>query len=153
VNAGDQVGFTPMGLARRVVNADLRQIVRFGLVGGSGYVVNLAVYAACVHGMGADYRMAAVVAFVVALSTNFTLNRHYTFAARDAGRLHHQAARFVAVSLVSFGVNLLALQLLVDVAGMQKVLGQAIAVVLAAPVNYAGQRFWAFASPQQRQPA
>src|SRR3954451_24386550 len=98
------------------MSADARQVVRFPLVGGTGYVVNLFVYAACVHGAGVDYRAAAAAAFVVALTTNFALNRRYTFDARDAGRLHHQAARFLLVSLVSFGVNLLALQVLVDVA-------------------------------------
>jgi len=124
---------------------DVRQVVRFALVGGTGYVVNLVVYAACVHGAGVDYRVAAALAFVVALSTNFVLNRHFTFDARDAGRLHQQAARFLVVSLVSFGVNLLALQVLVDILEVPKVLAQAIAVVVAAPVNFAGQRFWAFA--------
>jgi putative flippase GtrA len=134
------------------VTSDFRQIVRFALVGGSGYVVNLAVYAGCVHGMGADYRVAAVLAFLVALSTNFALNRHYTFDARD-GRLHHQAPRFVVVSLASFGVSLLALQLLVDVADAPKVLGQAIAILVAAPMNFIGQRLWAFAPALTRRRA
>lgn len=123
----------------------MRQVLRFALVGGAGYVVNLVVYAACVHGAHADYRLSAVAAFAVALSTTFALNRHYTFEA-GGGRLHHQAARYLLVSLVGFAVNLLALQFLVDVALLPKVLAQAIAVVLAAPVNFAGQRFWTFAA-------
>ncbi|MFL5956910.1 MAG: hypothetical protein ACJ756_05625 [Solirubrobacterales bacterium] len=39
------------------------QLVRFGLVGVSGYVVNLAVYAVCVHPLAIDYRVAATLAF------------------------------------------------------------------------------------------
>lgn len=120
------------------------QLLRFMTVGAAGYVVNLAVYSAVVHGGGTDYRLAASLAFCVALTATFALNRRYTF--RDAaGRLHHQAARYLLVSMVGFATNLLVLQLLVDVGHLAKVPGQAIAVILAAPVNFAGQRFWTFA--------
>jgi putative flippase GtrA len=122
----------------------MTQLIRFMTVGAAGYVVNLAVYTAFVHGAHSDYRLAAALAFVVALTTTFALNRHFTFRAGD-GRLHHQAARYVLVSLVGFATNLLALQLLVDVAHVAKVPSQAIAIVIAAPVNFAGQRFWTFA--------
>jgi hypothetical protein len=38
------------------------QLVRFGVVGATGYVVNLAVFAVCVHVIGIDYRVSAVIA-------------------------------------------------------------------------------------------
>ena len=38
--------------------ANWLQLVRFGLVGASGYVLNLAVFALCVHPLGIDYRVA-----------------------------------------------------------------------------------------------
>ena len=62
--------------------ANWLQLVRFGLVGGVGFVVNLAVYALCVHGVGIDYHVATVVAWLVAVLNNFVLNRHWTFDAR-----------------------------------------------------------------------
>ncbi len=117
-------------------------------VGAAGYVVNLAVYAVGVHGAHLDYRLAAAAAFCFALSTTFALNRRYTFEA-TGGRLHHEAGRYLLVSLVGFATNLLALQLLVDVAMLAKVPAQAIAIVIAAPVNFVGQRYWTFA----RQPS
>ena len=58
-------------------------LVRFALVGASGYVVNLAVFALAVHALGFDYRVAAVLAFLVAVTNNFVWNRRWTFAARD----------------------------------------------------------------------
>src|SRR6202040_3593621 len=77
--------------------ANWLQLVRFGLVGGVGFAVNLAVYALCVHTIGLDYHVAAVAAFLVAVLNNFVLNRHWTFDAR-AGRASFQAIRFLAVS-------------------------------------------------------
>ena len=41
------------------------QLGRFVAVGASGYIVNLLVFALCVHVVAIDYKMAAVVAFTV----------------------------------------------------------------------------------------
>ena len=47
------------------------QLVRFAAVGASGYAVNLVVFASCVHLAGIDYRLSAVLAFVVSVVSNF----------------------------------------------------------------------------------
>jgi len=123
--------------------ANWMQLVRFGLVGAIGFVVNLAVYALFVHAVGVDYRIAAVVAWVVAVLNNFVLNRHWTFDARD-GIARFQAMRFVVVSLVAFGFSLLLLTLLVESAGLAKVPAQALAVAAATPLNFLGNKLWSF---------
>ncbi len=123
--------------------ANWLQLVRFGLVGAVGFVVNLAVYALFVHSVGVDYRVAAVAAWLVAVLNNFVLNRHWTFDARD-GQVHFQALRFVVVSLVAFGCSLLLLTLLVESAGMAKVPAQALAVAASTPLNFLGNKLWSF---------
>ena len=119
------------------------QLIRFGAVGAVGYVVNLGVFALCVHALGIDYRVSAVIAWVVAVINNFWLNRHWTFRARQA-RAVHQGARFFAVSLLAFGFSELVLIGLVSGAGMTKVLAQAIAIATAMPLNFVGQKLWSF---------
>ncbi len=119
------------------------QLIRFGMVGASGYIVNLVVYAACVHLLGIDYRVASAIAFLVAVGNNFWLNRHWTFSARE----HHparQAIKFFTVSLVAYGFSYVILTSLVDGAGMDKVVAQAIAVVAAMPLSFVGQKLWSF---------
>jgi putative flippase GtrA len=123
--------------------ANWLQLVRFGIVGGVGFVVNLAVYTLCVHPLGIDYHVAAVVAWLVAVINNFILNRHWTF---DAGgnRARSQAVRFLVVSLVALGFSLLFLTLLVEAAGMAKVPAQALAVAASMPLNFLGNKLWSF---------
>jgi dolichol-phosphate mannosyltransferase len=119
------------------------QLFKFGLVGVSGYVVNLIVFAILNQGLDVHHIPAAVGAFVVAVTNNFLWNRHWTF---DAGEGHagYQAARFLTVSLIGLGVNLVALALLVDVAGLAELPGQALAVAIAMPVNFLGNKLWTF---------
>jgi len=119
------------------------QLMRFAMVGASGYLVNLAVFAACVHVLGIDYRVASAVAFAVSVVNNFWLNRHWTFSAKEAHPIQ-QGLRFFAVSLVAYGFTYVVLVALVDGAGMMKVLAQAIAVAAATPLSFIGQKLWSF---------
>ena len=118
------------------------QLVRFGAVGASGYVVNLAVFAACVHLLSIDYRVSAVLAWVVSVTNNFWWNRHWTFGAKEAHALH-QGIRFFAVSLVVFGFSYGILVALVG-GGLTKDLAQAIAIAAGTPLNFVGQKLWSF---------
>ena len=123
--------------------ANWLQLLRFAAVGASGYVVNLVVFTLAVHGAGLAYLFAAVLAFVVALANNFFWNRGWTFRA-GAGHAGFQAARFLVVSLVAFGFNVVLLYALVEYAGMAKVPAQAIAIAAATPLNFVGNKLWSF---------
>src|ERR1700761_9487775 len=121
------------------------QLGRFVAVGASGYIVNLAVFAFCVHVLSIDYKVAAVLSFVVSVLNNFWWNRHWTFSAKE-GRAMHQGLRFFAVSLVTFGVSYAVLIMLVDGGGMPKDLAQAISIAAGMPLNFIGQKLWSFRS-------
>jgi putative flippase GtrA len=119
------------------------QLVRFGAVGATGYVVNLAVFVACIHLVGIDYRLSAVVAWMVSVTNNFWLNRHWTFGARQAHAMR-QAVRFFAVSAVVFGFSYGILVALVSGLGVTKDLAQAIAIAAGTPLNFVAQKLWSF---------
>jgi putative flippase GtrA len=121
------------------------QLFKFGVVGASGYIVNLAVFALLNQALDVHHIVAAVGAFCVAVSNNFLWNRHWTFDAAH-GHAGFQAARFLTVSLIGLGVNLAVLALLVDVAGVAELPGQALAVAVALPVNFLGNKLWTFGS-------
>lgn len=127
--------------------ANWLQLVRFGLVGGVGFVVNVAVYALLVHVGGLQYLLASVPAWLVAVANNFVLNRHWTFDARH-DRAHYQAVRFLLVSLAAEAVSLLLLRLLVHDGGLQKVPAQALAVAASMPLNFLGNKLWSFRAPR-----
>jgi putative flippase GtrA len=138
--AGSEAKRVRHGLRRP---ANWFQLVRFSIVGGTGYVINLTVYTMLVAVAGMHYIPAAVLAFCVAVTNNFLLNRHWTFRATD-GRASFQAPRFLTVSLIALGFNLAVLELLVGWAGVDKVLGQAAAVLAATPLNFIGNKLWSF---------
>ncbi|MGH2913963.1 MAG: GtrA family protein [Solirubrobacteraceae bacterium] len=120
------------------------QLVRFGAVGATGYVVNLVVFALCVHPLAIDYKLAAVISFVVSVLNNFWWNRHWTFSTQREDHPVLQGVRFFAISLVAFAFSYAILISLVDGAGASKVLAQAISIVCATPLSFVGQKLWSF---------
>jgi putative flippase GtrA len=119
------------------------QLVRFGAVGATGYAVNLLMFALCVHAAGIDYRVSAVIAWVVSVLNNFLLNRHWTFGTREA-HAFPQGVRFFIVSALAFGLTYVVLVALVGGAGIPKVPAQAIAIAAGTPLNFVGQKLWSF---------
>ncbi|MGZ5321941.1 MAG: GtrA family protein [Solirubrobacterales bacterium] len=125
------------------------QLMQFGLVGASGYVVNLGVFAALTQLAGLHHIPAAIGAFVVAVTNNFWWNRHWTFDAKH-GHAGFQAARFFTVSVLALGVNLVALELLIR-GDMPELAAQALAVAVAMPFNFIGNKIWTFDEPPPQQ--
>jgi putative flippase GtrA len=54
-----------------------------------------------------------------------------------------QGLRFLVVSLVALGANLLVLHLLIRF-GAGKLVAQAIAIVVVTPLNFIGNKLWSF---------
>src|SRR3954452_14472635 len=121
------------------------ELIKFTLVGGSGYVVNLAGVAFATASLGLHHLAAATVAFAVAVLNNFWWNRHWTFGAGD-GHAGFQAARFFAVSVFAFIFAAGVLETLVRFTDVPEIGAQAISIVVATPLNFVGNKMWSFAA-------
>jgi putative flippase GtrA len=120
-------------------------LVKYCVVGASGYVVNLAVYSALVRGASVHYLAAALCSFLVAVTNNYTWNRLWTFRAQR-GHVGLQGIRFLLVSVAALAANLACLQLLTDL-DLDKVVSQALAIVIVTPIGFLGNKLWSFGTP------
>lgn len=122
--------------------ANWLQLLQFCIVGATGYVVNLAVFSLLVHAASVYYLPAAICSFAVAVTSNYTWNRLWTFR-RQRGHVGVQGAKFLAVSLAALGANLGVLAALVEL-GVPEVPAQAIAIVVVTPLSFLGNKLWSF---------
>lgn len=127
---------------------DGRQLVKFSLVGASGYAVNLAVFTLLVGLAGTGLRTAATCSFLVAVANNYLWNRLWTFRARR-GRVMAQAVRFLTVALAGYCLNLLVLAELAA-AGLGALPAQALAIALVMPLSFGGNKAWSFRDERSR---
>ena len=119
------------------------QLAKFGAVGASGYVVNLAVYTLLLKGFGVHYLVAATVSFVVAASWNYWWNRHWTFR-EQRGHFGYQGMRVLRRLRRRLLSRTSACSLLLVSLGVGKVVAQAIAIMLVTPLNFLGNKLWSF---------
>jgi putative flippase GtrA len=132
----------PRVLASLLSVRNWQQLGKFCAVGAVGYLINLAVYDALLHA-GLHYLLAATCSFLVAVTSNYTWNRLWTFR-EHRGHVGVQGMRFLVVSLAALGANLVVLQLLVVYGGLDRLPAQAIAIVVVTPLNFAGNKLWSF---------
>lgn len=96
----------PTAMGRHVSDANvmaLAQFTRFAVVGFSGFAVDTA----CVYALRADLGLygAGMVAWLVAVFSNWLVNRLWTFRGQGSGPAHHQFLRYALVNAVGFVLN------------------------------------------------
>ncbi|MFI6293274.1 GtrA family protein [Nonomuraea sp. NPDC050790] len=126
----------------------LRSLLRFLLVGGLSYAVDLgALY--LLHGrLSLGLAPATLLAFLLALVVNFTLNRSLSFAAAP-GRVRRQFLRYCALCAVNYGLTLLGVLGLVEL-GTHYLVAKTVMVGVGVAVNFVLCRYWVFPAVSHR---
>lgn len=122
------------------------QLLRFCLVGLGGTLVNLLVFTLSMR-LGTGPNVAAALAFSVAVTQNFALNRIWTFRRAAFGPTgdSNAWAKYVVVNLLGLGINLAVLNgtLLLGGPG-RSTLGQALGILAGMASNFAMARHFVF---------
>ena len=170
----------------------LRQFVTFGAVGGSGVLVNMAVFALCSnvgHHLGdVNYRTVLFpilntgynvrfghlfvwIAFAVAVTWNFVLNRYWTF--RAEGSRAPFLKEYVPFFFVGARANVLTTVLFTvltnptspiylpeppfsddgDFWTKRPYWAQAIAIIFTMPINFVINKLWTFRAVRRKHAA
>ncbi len=102
----------------RIPNSEFRNLilkfVKFGVVGASGAVIDFGLTALCKGILGIPELLANAIGFTVAATSNYFLNRVWTWksTSKDVGV---EYAKFFFVSLIGLGINSLIVLLLKDI--------------------------------------
>jgi putative flippase GtrA len=120
----------------------LGQLVRYALVVSSGYVLAIAIYSGELA-IGISPYPALGVAFVLGGAYNFTLVRRWAFSPSGRG-LRSDLTRFCGVAAMSFVCNYASFAILYSVLELPAETAQRLAILIAGPVTFLGNRFWSF---------
>lgn len=169
-----------------------RQFVSFGLVGGSGVLVNLATLALCDnvgrHVFGVSHNDPLIrnlfgsslnigydllyvwIAFVVAVTSNFLLNRYWTFRHEGQGRKAPILHEYWPFFLTGAAANLATTALFILLTNPRSpgylpawfftdngpfwtrriYWGQALAILCTMPINFVVNKLWTFRAVRAR---
>ena len=88
-----------------ILNKSLSEIVRFGISGVAGFVVDAGIVLLFTRVLGLGPIVAQVIAFTVAVSVTWLINRHWTFTEHVSERWIHEWTRYVSANSVGAVVN------------------------------------------------
>jgi putative flippase GtrA len=125
------------------------QLLRFGLVGIGGLIVDTAVLYAAMNllGLGLGLYSGRVVSYLAAATFTWAANRHFTFAQTDPSHPAFQWLKFLAANglgaVVNYGVYA-ALVTFVPLAAIYPVIGIAAGSVVGLTFNFNASKRWVF---------
>jgi putative flippase GtrA len=115
------------------------RLIKFGVVGASGAVLNTGVLYALYRLAGLPLLMASALAVELAVISNYLFNDRWTFAApRHSCRVF---AKFNAASLAGIGLNVLTVWLLVR-SGVFFLAANLVGILISFASNYAFSVAW-----------
>ncbi|MEU5316029.1 GtrA family protein [Streptomyces sp. NPDC021056] len=133
----------PLERVRRIV----REVVNFGVVGGSGVVVNFLVFNVLLHGLGRRAMVATVLASLVAMGTNYLGFRFFTYRDRDT-RTRQQVVLFFVFSAIGVAMESGLFYVGYHGLGLHGPLAsnavKATSIVLASAFRFLVYRTWVF---------
>lgn len=126
--------------------------LRYLVVGGLTTVLNYAVYAACLWLFPGkyDYIIATAVSFVAAVIFAYYANKNMVFHAKTESKEDalREAGSFLVMRLISFGFELAAMWLLVDVLRVNKWVAKLPVNVIIVVLNYVFSKLFIFRKPE-----
>jgi putative flippase GtrA len=95
----------PRGVLRRRIDLLVREVAKFGAVGGAGLLVNLAVFNLVRHTTDLQVVRASVIATVIAIAFNYVGFRYFTYRDRDKSGRTKELSLFLLFSAVGLVVE------------------------------------------------
>ncbi len=121
----------------------LLKFIKFGAVGISGIAVDFGITYLCKEILKIQKYVSNAIGFTTAASTNYILNRIWTFQSTDPA-IFLQYSQFLIISLIGLGINTLILWILVSRYHKRFYLSKLFAVAVVMIWNFLANYFFTF---------
>ena len=130
---------------------NILQFAKFCIVGLSGLLVDTGVLVSIVEFLSFDPRIAAIFAFLIAVSWNYLLNRFWTFNLAAKAKVFYSYISFVIICALGFGVRIGVMHLLIEYAEMGRrpwyILSSILGIFVGTIFNFIGSKYISFSKP------
>ena len=121
----------------------MEDFIKYSLVGLSGVVINLGLYALLTRYFELSQLIAPIISIESALVSNFILNNYWTFGRRfSVSRIRVKFIKFHLVSGLAAIINYLIFLILLLSFGMYDIYANLIVIAIAAVFNYLINTNW-----------
>ncbi|MFJ4192334.1 GtrA family protein [Kitasatospora sp. NPDC089509] len=133
------------------------EVVKFGIVGLSGVVVNFAIFWFCINGLGLASLRSNIAATVIAIATNYLGYRYWLYRDRDAASRKREITLFLVFSgfgmLIETGVLGFSQYVLGLDSNVEKMGAKVVGLAIATVFRFISYRTWVFKALPETEPA
>lgn len=113
-----------------------QQIVRFGFVGGTAFLIDAGILFVLTNYLGIHYLISGTISFVVSVIYNYILSIIWVFDANKERNKIQEVGVFIGLSVIGLGINQLCMWLFVDMVHIYYMLAKIIATAIVMVYNF-----------------
>ncbi|MGB9339774.1 MAG: GtrA family protein [Polyangiales bacterium] len=132
----------------RFREGSIGRMLRFGVVGLSGVVVNQGLLM-LLHGtLGAPLLLSSIIAIEVSILTNFVLNHTWTWRVplSEPGLIRRAIQYHAAAVIAAFAGNVIILMGAVELFGVDYRIANLVGIAVGTVINFTASEVWIFRS-------
>ena len=129
-----------MRIIGKIINLEF---LTYLVVGGVTAFIYFSFVALSVEILKLDYRLGVSIAYVLAVSFHFVVNRKFTFHASDQ-RIIQQSIRYFGVLVINYLITVGVVWFFVGQLGASAYLGAAMSILVTVGLGYFASKFWVF---------
>ncbi|MFH0820022.1 MAG: glycosyltransferase [bacterium] len=119
------------------------RFIKYCVVGTIAAAVDFSFLYVLTEFVGIYYLISSLFSFIFSASTNFTLNKYWTFK-NQSKAVTAQFTTFLFIVIIGLGFNLILMYILTEKLGLWYMLSKAITIALGLFWNYTGNKHFTF---------
>lgn len=112
------------------------QIIKFGFVGGSAFLIDFAVLWILTDFAGVHYLVSNCISFTVSVIYNYILSVYWVFDSKGKHKKSTELVVFITLSVIGLGLNQLIYWLCVEFASLHYLFSKIIATAIVMVYNF-----------------
>ena len=114
----------------------IAQIVKFGVVGGTAFLIDYGVMIALTELCGINYLISSGISFVVSVIYNYILSVRWVFEVDENGDKRKEFVIFIVLSLIGLGLNQLLMWVFVSMIHIFYMVAKIIVTAIVMLYNF-----------------
>ena len=112
------------------------QIIKFGFVGGTSFLIDAGILFLLTEFAGVHYLISGAISFTASVIYNYILSIKWVFDAKEDVNKVQELAVFIGLSVIGLGLNQLFMWLFVDIFHIYYMLSKIIATAIVMVYNF-----------------
>lgn len=131
-------------ISKLMSRAYIFQIIKYGIVGTIGTIINLSVLYVLTEYFKIYYIFSEIIGFLIGIVINYLINKRWTFKENIKSDIFLKYIKYTSICTFTLILNLIILFVLVEFFYIWYIFAELMAIVFCFLINFFGNKFLTF---------